>query len=203
VSTPATFSETGNSSVALSSITLDNNYQSGTTVHLTAPAPTGGVVVELSTSDPTIEYVPATVTVPEGQTSAETGSLLGSLWGQSPSSKPATVTANYGGVTKMLAMTVFYTTIHSFQVPASVEGGQAANCALETAFNAAPVGGAPFTISSDTPAVIPTQSFTLAAGQNNDFNVNVNTNAVSVATTVNITINYNGAIGTYPIVVNP
>lgn len=203
VSTPATFSETGISPVALSSITLDSVYQSGTTVHLTAAAPTGGVVVQLSTSDPTIEYVPATVTVPAGQTSAETGSLLGSLWGQTPTSKPATVTASYGGVQKTLAINVPYTTIHSFGAPTSVVGGQVAGCWLETAFNTAPFGGASFTISSDTPAVIPTQSFTLAAGQSNDFSIALQTNAVSTATTVNVTVNYNGATWGAAIVVNP
>jgi hypothetical protein len=202
VSTPASFSETGLTPVALSSITQDNNYQSGTTVHLTG-ASTSPVVVNLSTSDPTILYTPTTVTVPTGQSTAETGTLMGSLWGQTPTSKQATLTAIYSSITKTLTMNVDYTTIHSFGCPASVTGGQAAGCFLESAFNLAPYGGAPFTISSDTPSVIPTQSYTLAAGQGNDFNISLNTNAVSTSTPVNVTVNYNGATETVPVTVTP
>ncbi len=203
VGTPASFSETGTSPVAISSITQDSPYQSGTTVHLTAAAPAGGAVVSLSTSDSSIEYVPSTVTVPAGQTSAETGSLLGSLWGQTPTSKTATVTGIYGGVTKTLTMNVPYTTLHSFNPNGSVQGGQPLGFYVETAFNPAPLGGAPYTISSDQPSIIPTQSFTLAAGQSNDFGKSLATHPVSTTTTVNITLNYNGALWGAAITVTP
>ncbi|MBA2680652.1 MAG: hypothetical protein H0U76_19935, partial [Ktedonobacteraceae bacterium] len=203
VSTPASFSETGTAPVALASITQDSNYQSGTTVHLSGAAPAGGVVVSLSTSDSSIEYVPATVTVPAGQTSAETGSLLGSLWGQTPTSKTVVVTAVSGGVTKTLTMNVPFTTVHSFNPNSSVQGGQALGFYMETAFNPAPYGGAPYTVSSDQPAIIPTQSFTLAAGQSNDFGRSLATNPVSTNTTVNITLNYDGVTWTIPVTVTP
>jgi Big-like domain-containing protein len=202
VSTPASFSETGTSSVAISSITQDNNYQSGTTVHLSAAAPTGGAVVTLSTSDSSILYTPASVTVPAGQTSAETGTLLGGLWGQSPTSKPATLTATYNG-TKTLTMNVDYVTIHAFHPNDSVVGGQPLGFYFESAFNVAPVGGGPYTISSDHPSIIPTQNYTLAAGQANDFGRTINTNTVSTTTTVNVTLTYNGATWGAPVTVTP
>jgi len=202
VSTPASFSETGTASVAISSITQDNNYQSGTTVHLSAAAPAGGAVVTLSTSDSSILYTPASVTVPAGATSAETGTLLGSLWGQSPTSKPATLTATYNGA-KTLTMNVDYVTIHTFVPNSSVEGGQPLGFYFESAFNTAPVGGGPYTISSDHPSIIPTQNYTLAAGQANDFGKTINTNTVTSSTTVNLTLTYNGATWGAAVTVTP
>jgi hypothetical protein len=161
------------------------------------------VVVSLSSSNSSILYTPVTVTIPTGSSSAETGSLMGSLWGQTPTSKSATLTAISGGVTKTLTMTVYYTTIHAWDCPGSVTGGQPAGCYLESAFNAAPYGGAPFTVTSSNTAVIPNQNFTMAAGQSNDFSENLTTNAVTTSTRVNLTVNYNGATWSNSITVNP
>jgi hypothetical protein len=204
VGTPATFSETGTSgAVAISSITQDNPYDSFTTVHLTAAAPAGGQVVTLSTSNSSILYTPVSVTVPAGQTSAETGTLLGSLWGQSPFQKSATLTGIAGGATKTLTMNVYTTAVHSFAPGSSVVGGQPLGFYLETAFNAAPYGGALYSVSSDHPTIIPTQSFTLAAGQANDFGRNLTTNTVTTSTTVNVTLNYNGVLSVVAVTVTP
>ncbi|MBA3916922.1 MAG: hypothetical protein H0X25_24385, partial [Acidobacteriales bacterium] len=204
VGTPASFTETGTAAgVAISSITQDSVYQSGTTVHLVSAAPTGGQVVTLSTSDSSIEYVPASVTVPAGATSAETGSLLGSLWGQTPTSKTATVTGIAAGVTKTLTMSVPFASLHAFAPNSSVQGGQLLGFYMETAFNAAPVGGGAYTVSSDHPTIIPTQSYTLPAGQVNDFGKNLTTNTVTTSTTVNLTLTYNGATWGATVTVTP
>jgi hypothetical protein len=65
------------------------------TVYLTAPAPAGGVDVALRSSS-TLATVPATVTVPQGQTSAQFPIVTGA----SMRSVKVTILASYGGVTK-------------------------------------------------------------------------------------------------------
>jgi hypothetical protein len=65
------------------------------TVYLTAPAPAGGVDVALRPSS-THATVPATVTVPQGQTSAQFPIVTGA----SMRSVKVTILASYGGVTK-------------------------------------------------------------------------------------------------------
>ncbi len=170
--------------------TMDGPYAAATSVHI-ASAVSTPIVINLSTSDPSILYTPATVTIPAGQTSAETGTLLGSLWGQSPGSKTATLTATYGGQTQTLTYAFETPFIHSFGCDScSATGGSTTNFTFEGGY--APVGGAPINITSDNPAVIPNQTWTLPAGQGGYVGVPVNTNPVSTTTTVNVTMSFNG-----------
>src|SRR5260370_31026374 len=65
----------GSSAVTLSSLilnpaTVTGGNSSVGTVTLSAPAPSGGAVVSLSSSNPPVASVPASVTVPAGATSA-------------------------------------------------------------------------------------------------------------------------------------
>ena len=200
VSTPATFSETG--AVGLLSITRNSTYGAGTTVNLngTTASP---VVVTLTSSDQSILYSPASVTIPAGASSASTGTLLGSLWGQSPSTKSATLTASANGTQVQLSMPVYYASLHAFTPNSSVVGGQPLGFFMETSFSTAPYGGGPYTVSSDQPSIIPTQNFTLAAGTANDFGKSLVTNAVTASTIVHVTLNYNGATITVPVTVTP
>jgi len=201
----ANFSETGTSSSGgtLASITLDNTYDDKTSVNLVAAA-TAPVVVTLSSSDSTVLWVPASVTIPTGASTAETGSLLGSLWGQSPSSKTATITASYNGVQKTLTNAWGTLQIHAWSCnlsPCTVTGGNPAQFLIMSAFATAPVGGALIPITSDFPAIIPNQSVTQPAG-NGYFYYNVNTNAGQSTQIVTVTVTYNGIVGTFPVTVN-
>lgn len=195
-SAPASFSETGQPSVTLTSITLDGTYGTGTTVHLSGPA-TSPVVVQLSSSDSSILYTPTTVTVPTGQSSAETGTLLGSLWGQSPGTKTATLTATYAGTSKTLTNAYGAPGIHSVYCNANpcgpVKGGNAIGITFVGSWGGAPVGGAPIQITSDNPAVIANQTYNLPAGQSFVGSLPVATRAVTATTTVNATFTFNGA----------
>jgi hypothetical protein len=127
VGTSATFPETGNQAGGtLASITnySSANYDQHTNANLTVAA-TAPVVVQLSSSDPSIVYVPTTVTIATGQTSRQTGSLLGSLWGQSPLTKSATLSATYNGVTINLTRDFRTVDINSFACgTCTVQGGQ-------------------------------------------------------------------------------
>jgi FG-GAP-like repeat/Bacterial Ig-like domain (group 3) len=92
------------SSLALDSDTVPENSTSGGTVTLSAPAPPGGTIVELATTNPSLIDLPprATVTVPAGQTSAR---FSFRTFG-SPSFNTATVIAQLGDVTRTARLTV-------------------------------------------------------------------------------------------------
>lgn len=97
----------GGGGVTLSSLTLSSSSVRGGssvtgTVRLTAPAPTGGAVVTLASSDTTTATVPATVTVPEGATS-KTFTISTSTVS---SDRTVTISATYAGITKTAALTV-------------------------------------------------------------------------------------------------
>jgi len=171
-------------------------------VHLTAAAPAGGAAVALSTSNSSILYTPATVTVPAGAASAEAGTMLGSLWGQTPFSQSATLTGNYGGVQKSLTASIPTSQIHSIYTSSSVVGGQPLGYTIELAFSPAPYGGGPVTFTSSNTAVIPNQSYTM--GSNVGWaQTNLTTNAVSTATNVTITAAWNGLTSVSTVTVNP
>jgi uncharacterized repeat protein (TIGR03803 family) len=94
-------------SVKLASLTLNptvvhGGWRSVGTVRLTAAAPAGGAVVKLGSSAPSVAFVPASVTVPAGVSSA-TFYVRTSTVG---STRSVTISAAYGGVTKGAVLTV-------------------------------------------------------------------------------------------------
>jgi hypothetical protein len=95
------------SQVALSSLTLSQtNVVGGNsvtgTVTLTAAAPAGGFVVSLSSSNPTIASVPASITVAAGATSANFTASTTAV----NDTQSATITATGGGVSRSVTLTV-------------------------------------------------------------------------------------------------
>jgi hypothetical protein len=86
----------GLSSLTLQPTTVKGGNPSRGTVVLTAPAPSGGVVVALTSSRPRIASVPASVTVPVGQTSRSF-----TITTKRPAvSRTATIAGSYGGQTR-------------------------------------------------------------------------------------------------------
>jgi hypothetical protein len=90
----------------LSSVSLSaGDVVSGTsvtgTVQLTSPAPAGGAVVSLASSDPTRVSVPASVLVPSGQSSATFSAAT-----SASATGSVTVTATYGSVTESATLTL-------------------------------------------------------------------------------------------------
>jgi hypothetical protein len=94
--------------VALSSVSISPNPIPGGqttqgTVTLTAPAGLAGVTVSLQSSSPTTAMiVPASVTVPQGQTTA----IFTVTTTPVPVAQTVTITASAGGVTKTASLTV-------------------------------------------------------------------------------------------------
>ena len=89
------------SSLALNPSSVSGGSPSQGTVTLSGAAPSGGAAVAVSSSG-SAASVPATVTVPEGATTATFGITTSSV----TTSTPVTITASFGGVSRTATLTV-------------------------------------------------------------------------------------------------
>jgi hypothetical protein len=89
-------------SLSLNPTTVTGGHSSTGTVTLTGPAPTGGALVSLSSSNTAVATVPSNVTVPLGATSATFTVRTSSV----ASSSSVTITASYGGANRTATLTV-------------------------------------------------------------------------------------------------
>jgi len=117
--------------VALSSVSVSPgtivSAQSGTgTVTLTAAAPSGGTVVALSSSNTSAATVPASVTVPQGQTSATFTVTAGTV----TTSTPVTLTATYSGVNATFGLTISAPSAFGLTVSPATGSGSTQNFTL-------------------------------------------------------------------------
>ena len=154
---------------AVVAFTLPTQVQSGGTFMqrfaLDRPAPDGGFVVELKSSDSDALAVPAKVTIAAGKTSAEA-----ELRGLDVSADTSvTVTGSYrqgkATVEVKSSTTVRSTSIAEVQVsPDQVYAGEPAQ--VEVTLNTpAPAGGLPITLRSSDPSVTVAGTLTITAGQ--------------------------------------
>ncbi len=90
-------------------------------VTLTAAAPTGGIVIPIANSAPTVAVAPVTVTIPAGKRSVAFLIPTGVV----SASTTATLTAALGSVAKTAKLTVTPATIASLTLmPSTVQGGE-------------------------------------------------------------------------------
>ena len=194
-------------SVSLTSLVLSPasvtgaSQSSAGTVTLSAPAPSGGAQVLLS-SDNSAAQVPASVTVPAGSTSA-TFTVTTSAVSASTS---VTISASYAGTTQTAALTVQparLPTLTSLALsPTSVVGGTQSSTGTVTLSAAAPSNGAQVLLSSNNSAAQVPASVTVPAG-GTSANFAVTTNAVTASTAVTISTSYNGITLTAAFTVQP
>lgn len=173
-------------SVALNAHTIaPTSVKGGTnatgTVVLTAAAPAGGIVVNLSSSNSSIT-VPSTVTVPQGQASANYTLTTVPV----PATFAGTVTATYQSVSKVASLQVRAPAAMAVQLnPAAVNGGNSSmgRLLLDQAAPAAMT----FSVSSTKPtqALVPSTVVVPQGATFADFQVN--TVAVPSDTTALIT----------------
>ena len=188
-------------SVAPTSVVGGNPSQG--TVTLTAGAPTGGAVVSLSSSNPAVAAVPASVTVAAGVTSATFAIATTTV----TASTAPTISATFGGVARTAVLTVnpvpAAPTLSTLTVnPTSVVGG-AGSTGTVTLTAAAGTGGAIVTLSSSntTVAGVP-PSVTVAPGATSA-NFGITTTGVTAATPVTVGGAFGGASATATLTVNP
>jgi hypothetical protein len=131
------------------------------TLGLSLPAPAGGAVVSLSSSDPAVAAVPAAVTVAAGATNASFAVSTSAV----AVSTTVTITMAYGGDTRSVVLDLVPTTVSSLSLnPASVTAGST-SIGTVTLSVPAPAGGAVVTLStSGRASVTVPASVTVAAG---------------------------------------
>ncbi len=181
------------SSLSLNPTSVVGGNSSTGTVTLTAPAPSGGFVVNLSSSNTNVATVPNTVTVPAGATSATFTVSTRAV----TSTTSVTITASANGVSRTATLTVnpssSSVTLQSLTIsPTSVWGGSTATGTV-TLSGPAPAGGVVVSLrsSNSTRASVPS-SITIPAGATSaNFTIRTTSRFFSI-TTVTITATYNG-----------
>ena len=178
------------SSLALSPTSVVGGSTSTGTVTLNAPAPSGGAVVSLSSSNSSVASVPASVTVASGSTKA----TFSITTYQVTSSTSVTINASYAGTTKMatLAVTVKALQLSSLTLnPTSVVGG---NTSIGTVTLSAPApnGGAVVSLSSSNSSVASVPASVTVASGSASATFTVTTRRPYYSTSVTISARYAG-----------
>jgi len=192
------------SSLTLSSLTLSpSNVTGGNpstgTVTLNGPAPSGGAILSLSSSNTAVAGVPPSVTVPAGSSSA-TFTVTTSAVAASTS---VTISASDGTVTQTASLTVTPPALSSLTLnPSSVTGGNSST-GVVTLSGPAPGDGAVVSLSSSDTAVagVP-PSVTVPAGSTTGA-FTVTTGAVAASTSVTISASYGTVSQTTSLTVTP
>lgn len=156
-------------------------------IQLTGPAPAGGAVVNLTTSNATAAPAPATFTMPAGMAFNQFRFQVGGV----SATTVVTLTATLNASTASASFTVRPPTLQSVSVFTPITGGVATS-AIVMLTGAAPAGGAVVSLSSSSPAASPPATATVPAG-NQSVTVNVPTSAVTSSTTTTITASWNGS----------
>jgi len=161
-------------------------------VALVIPAPAGGGTVSLTTDNPSIIHVPATVTIPEGNSATSfaigTSRVTGLPTG-------GNVFASAGGVTKSIFVNVSPDPnapplLQSMTItPSSVSGGTNATGTVFLS-SPAPAGGISVTLSTSNRAVATVPGIVSVPGGQTSANFTVTTFAVANNTAVTITAFY-------------
>jgi hypothetical protein len=162
----------------------------GNTVTLNGQAPAGGAVVTLSSSDPSVASVPASVTVAPGATTSPVFTITTTAVA---AQTPVTISATYDGVTKTAVLTVDPPVLASLRLsPATVKGGHSTVNNTVTLTGQAPTGGAAVMLTSGDPAVaMPPTMVTVAAGATSA-TFTITTTPVTSTTVVPITATFGG-----------
>ncbi len=162
-------------------------------------------VISLSSSNPAVASVPATVTVPTG---GFTGTFTVST---SPvaSNTDVVITATFNGSSRSAMLTVTggqpppSTSLQNLALsPSSVTGGNGGQAALVLS-GPAPAGGATVTLSSSNPAVAAVPATATVPGGATSAVATISTASVSSSTPVTITASYGGVTRTAILTVTP
>ncbi len=189
------------SSVSMSPAMLLGGTSSTGTVTLSGPAPTGGAVVALTSSNTAAAQVPASVTVAAGATTATFTATTSSV----SLDTAVTITALYSSVSRTASLTVTapLATLSSVSLsPTTVLGGVSSTGTV-TLSGPAPTGGAVVALtSSNTAAAQVPASVTVVAGATTA-TFTAATSPVSSNATVTMTALYNSVSRTASLTVTP
>jgi hypothetical protein len=185
-------------STTLNPGTVTGGAKSTGTVTLTAAAPPGGAVVNLTSNKTNAATVPASVTVAAGTRTATFDITSKAV----TAGTVATITATYDGIPKAAGLVV-NTLLGSLTLNPSVLIGGVGSVGTVTLTAAAPAGGTVVTLTSaNTNAATVGAAVTVAAGATTA-TFPISTKAVTAVTPVNITAASAGASRIVTLVVNP
>jgi hypothetical protein len=178
----------------LSAVTLNpaavtgGQSTTGNSVAMIGPAPTGGALVTLSSSNLSVASVPVSVPIAAGFTSAQFAVTTSPV----AMTTEATIAASFGGVTRTAVLTVNpAAALSSFTIaPALVAGGVFTTGTVKLSA-AAPTGGAVVTLGSNSTAATVPASVTVAAGATSA-TFSVTTKTVVADTPVIVSAGYAG-----------
>jgi hypothetical protein len=156
------------------------------TIQLTSPAPAGGAVINLSSSNPSAAPLPATFTMPARFAWNQFRFTVGSV----SSSTPVTLTASLNATSASVTFTVLPVALQSLSAYSPITGGVATSL-IVMLNGAAPAGGEIVSLSSNSSAASPPKTATVAAGDQS-VTVNVPTSAVTTNTTITLSGTLNG-----------
>lgn len=183
-STPA-----GVGSLAVAIDPASNGDMQTVTIQLTGPAPQGGAVVNLTSSDTTAAPVPATFTVPAGFAFSQFGFQVG----QVSAPTQVTLTATLNGSSASVSFTVQPPGLKSLTIsPTTITGGTQPTLIVMLS-GAAPSGGTVVSLSSSNPSLTTVPSTVTIAPGNFSISVNIPTGAVTTYTVVTVSATLNGA----------
>lgn len=168
------------------------------TVTLTRPAGQGGVVVQLQSSNASLAQCPASLTIPEGQT---TGTFTISTTTTGAGS--VTISASLGGVSRTATLQIVspYRVQSVSLSPSVVTGGHFATLVVRLT-NPAPSGGLQVQLRSSAPAAYAPASVLVPAGQSS-VSVRVATTPVTSRVSVDLTASLNDSQASARLTVNP
>ncbi|HXI44355.1 MAG TPA: TIGR03790 family protein, partial [Bryobacteraceae bacterium] len=184
--------------VALSPTSIIGGNSGTGSVYLNANAPSGGIVVGLSSNNSAVS-VPASVAISAGVSSA-TFPISSTAVSAAIS---VTISASYAGANRTSTLTVNPLIPVSVTLsPTSVIGGVSTTANKVTLNGPAPADAA-VNLSSSDPGVTVPASVTVAAGTSVSPVFTITTSSVSATTPVTISATYNGVTKTSNLTINP
>ena len=192
-----------NVSIGLGATAVDSGGSvPSNTISLTHPIQSGTGVVSLSSSNPAVAAVPASVSIAAGSTTSPPFTITTT---GVAASTAVTISAAYNGVISNATLTVNPAVLQSLTLsPTSVNAGQSTTANFAGLDGQAPPAGATLNLSSSNPAVAAVPAAIAIApysGQSSLFTIT--TSAVSSATQVTITATYGQTKATATLLVNP
>jgi hypothetical protein len=157
-------------------------------IQLTGPAPAGGAVVHLTSSDPAAAPVPATWTVPSGVAFDGFGFQVGSV--NVPTQ--VTLTATINGTSASVSFMIQPVGLQSLTISPSTITGGVAPTLIVMLNGQAPAGGTVVSLSSSDPALANVPATATVPAGSFSISLNIPTGAVTTNTPVTISASLNG-----------
>jgi hypothetical protein len=152
------------------------------TITIGTPAPVGGVIVNIATSNSNVASVPASVTIPQGQTSATftvTGGFLATSTGDQ-----ATITVGRTGTPFTATITVDPLPVSLVLTPSDLLGGGTATGTIT--IGAATPNGITFTVTTDQPGDIGVPATVTVPGGQTSLTFPITSQPVTSSVTANV-----------------